>query len=151
MPRDHSNAVVYKIARRDGEGDIYIGATSYLPTRRACHKRRCTDPKGFAFHTPVYEHIRANGGWDEWEVVAVEEFPCDNRTELARREREWVDRLAPRLNTYYPNAIEAAGGLTQYKLAPILCECGCSSSRNNLARHRQTRKHLRLLAAQQSL
>ena len=115
MPRNYANAVIYKLARRDGQGECYVGSTCDIRTRRTNHKTRCTNPNAKEHHFPVYEHIRANGGWDEWECVPIESYPCENKIDLEIRERHWVDTLKPALNAQLPAAAALAGGFAEYK------------------------------------
>jgi hypothetical protein len=114
MPRNYANAVIYKIARRDGHGESYVGSTCDLRTRRKTHKHTCTSPNHRGYGYPVYQHIRDNGGWDEWECVPIEAFPCETKTELEIRERHWVDTLKPALNVQKPAAVALAGGKAEY-------------------------------------
>jgi len=117
MPRNYANAVIYKIARRDGTGECYVGSTCDIRSRRRSHKCSCTNPNEKHHKSPVYQHICANGGWDEWECVPIEAFPCENKTELEIRERHWVDELKPALNVYNPAAHALAGGRAAYHAA----------------------------------
>jgi hypothetical protein len=54
----------------------------------------------------VYKFIRENGGWYNWIFEVIEEFPCENRTELRIRERDHYDLLNPALNTNRPYTTE---------------------------------------------
>ena len=114
MPRNYANGLIYKLARRDGHGECYVGSTCDLRTRRQAHKNNCMrhdTPKG---QYALYVHIRANGGWDEWNCVPIEEFPCETRTQLLIRERHWVDTLKPSLNSHMPASIALGGGQVAY-------------------------------------
>jgi hypothetical protein len=102
------------LARRDGTGECYVGSTCSLRQRRYMHKRACTVPDNSKHHMRLYEHIRSNGGWDEWDCVPLEEHPCENKTQLHIRERHWVDTLRPSLNTRAPAAVALAGGKAAY-------------------------------------
>ena len=43
-----------------------------------------------------YEFIRDNGGWNEWVMIAIQEYPCNSKRELLIKERYYIDLL--RLN-----------------------------------------------------
>jgi hypothetical protein len=113
MP-NYANGIIYKLARRDGAGECYVGSTCSLRQRRYMHKHVCTVPDSQHHHMRLYEHIRSNGGWDEWDCVPLEEHPCENKTQLHIRERHWVDTLRPSLNTRAPAALALAGGQAAY-------------------------------------
>lgn len=106
MPRkaiDYSKACIYKICCRDAEIlDLYVGSTTDLVKRRYAHKLNCRDPNQQGHGYQVYNFIRENGGWDNWEVVQVESFKCSNSEDLCQREREVFDILKPSLNKNRP-------------------------------------------------
>jgi excinuclease UvrABC nuclease subunit len=45
--------------------------------------------------------IRKNGGWKNWTMIEVETYPCANEDEAVAREKYWINKLKPELNTYY--------------------------------------------------
>ncbi len=114
MP-DYSNSVVYLLGRKDGTGEYYVGSTCNLQRRRWTHKHSCNDPKERNHNYPVYQHIRANGGWDEWDMRVLEQVHCESREELELRERHWYDQLKPTLNTQAPASVALAGGEKEYQ------------------------------------
>jgi hypothetical protein len=46
----------------------------------------------------VYKTIRDNGGWNNWKMTPLEEYPCENYIQQRIREQEWIDRFKPELN-----------------------------------------------------
>lgn len=106
MPRkaiDYSKACIYKICCRDAEiEDTYVGSTTDLVKRRNAHKNACNYPKSKKYDYQVYKFIREHGGWENWEVVLVERFQCDNSEDLYQKEREVFEKLRPSLNTIRP-------------------------------------------------
>jgi hypothetical protein len=42
------------------------------------------------------------GGWDNWEVIQIEEHPCTSKRELEARERHWLEALGATLNKIVP-------------------------------------------------
>ena len=114
-PVDYSKGVIYKIARRDGTGECYVGSTTNLRQRRSSHKSTCCNPNSAQHNLPVYQHIRANGGWSDWEVAPIEQWSCASKQELEIRERHWIDELKPQLNSYKPAGYALAGGMAQYQ------------------------------------
>jgi len=109
MP-NYSNGVIYKIIQRNGEGQIYIGSTCVLKNRVRQHKSSCTCETSPHHQLPVYQHIRANGGWINWEIQILEEYPCESKAELEIRERYWIEKERPSLNEKRPARAVLAGG-----------------------------------------
>jgi hypothetical protein len=115
MPRDYKNAVVYKLAHRDpSHTDCYVGSTCRLRKRRFDHKESCTNERSPKYNQRVYQHIRENGGWENWEVVPVEVYPCSSHLELLVRERHWVETLGATLNSQVPAKYAASGSYENY-------------------------------------
>ncbi len=106
MPRkviDYSKGLIYKIVCKDLEvKDVYVGSTTDLCRRRAEHKKHCchTPCKRCSLH--VYDFIRAHFGWENWDVIFVEAFPCSTNDQLHARERHWIEQLGATLNTNIP-------------------------------------------------
>jgi hypothetical protein len=71
--------------------------------RRYNHKYNCNNEKGSHYNNYVYEFIREHGGWDNWDIVLVEKYPCVDNMELQQRERYWYDELKSSLNTRRPH------------------------------------------------
>ena len=100
---DYSKGLIYKITCKDGTiQDTYVGSTVHLSSRRRGHKSRCNNKKYKYYNLLVYKTIRANKGWTNWEITLIENFPCDSRTELKKRERHWIGELKATLNCYIP-------------------------------------------------
>ena len=98
VPMDYSKAVIYKICCKDTSiTDVYVGSTTNLVKRRYDHKISSTT-KG----SNVYQFIRDHGGFENWDVVMIEQYPCNNYMELHTREREWMERLKATLNQNNP-------------------------------------------------
>jgi hypothetical protein len=54
----------------------------------------------------VYQFIRLNGGWENWDMILVEEYPCANYNQALARERHWYEELNGDLNSILPLRIE---------------------------------------------
>jgi hypothetical protein len=101
--RDYSKSCVYQICCRDPDiREIYVGSTIDLVKRRAQHKGNCNSPNNGKHNYPVYQYIRNNGGWENWEVVQIEKVVCETGQDLCQREREVFERLQPTLNACRP-------------------------------------------------
>lgn len=95
--------IIYKLVSRDVNiKGIYVGSTCNFRTRKYHHKGYCDDEKGKNYNITVYQYIRANGGWDSFDMVQIEEFKHDTKQELHARERHWIEQLKATLNKVIP-------------------------------------------------
>ena len=46
--------------------------------------------------------MRENGGWENWTMVPLEEYPCENSIQSRIRERYWEDTLKADMNMSRP-------------------------------------------------
>jgi hypothetical protein len=106
MPRaamDYSKTNIYKIVCNDlNVKDCYVGHTTDMTKRKWAHKSRCNNEKNKAYNQKIYKIIRENGGWENWNMVLVEEFPCKDKFEACKREREVYEELDAKLNMVIP-------------------------------------------------
>lgn len=99
--------IMYKICCKDPIiTDVYVGEIGNLKARRWRHKFDCNNEKSKNYHLYVYQFIRDNGGWDNWSVVPIENFVCENKTDVAIRERHWIETLGATLNKTTPSRTE---------------------------------------------
>lgn len=100
----YQNSIIYKIKHNEDYEDlnIYIGSTSNFKNRKCNHKNNCINEKKLEYNFPVYQFIRDNGGWNEWVMIAIEQYSCNNKKELETRERYHIDLLRPTLNKQIP-------------------------------------------------
>jgi len=167
MP-NYEHAVIYKICCKDPEvKEIYVGSTCDLRQRKYKHANNCTNESRKEHHYYVYQRIRDHGGWDNWEVIQIEEFPCNSKRELEARERHWLETLGSSLNKNTPcQTIEERreydlGWHREKRADPeyreernerdrerrrenkVTCEhCGSVVSKDYLKKHQQTKKCL---------
>ena len=98
---DYSKTIIYKLCCKDlSITDIYIGHTTNFTQRKRQHKYRCNSSND---NFKVYPFIRDNGGWDNWDMVMLEEFSCENQLQATSRERFWMEQLNPTLNMVLPH------------------------------------------------
>lgn len=102
LPIDYSRTVIYKIVCLDlSVTDIYVGSTTEFRKRKSAHKRDCLTK-----NIKLYTTIRAQGGWENWQMVEVEKYPCLDSNEARSRERFWYENLKANLNMVRPIASE---------------------------------------------
>jgi hypothetical protein len=100
---DYSKGIIYKLCCKDPEiTDIYIGSTTNLIKRKNCHKTSCTNPNSKSYDYNVYQFIRTNGEWLNWDMIEIEMYNATSKRDLIMRERYWVDTLKPTLNKNIP-------------------------------------------------
>lgn len=106
MPKtisDYSKSVIYKLCCRDPTvEDIYVGSTTNFRQRKAGHKISCCNENLKNYNFYVYRFIRDNNGWENWDMVAIETYPCETKHDLHTRERYYIDLLKPTLNKCIP-------------------------------------------------
>ena len=85
---DYSKSVIYMIKKKDDDDNenVYIGSTNNFTRRKHQHKSNCNNPNRKQHNLKVYQYIRDNGGWDEWIMDVILNYPCDSREELEERE-----------------------------------------------------------------
>ena len=170
MPKknmDYSKTMIYKLCCKNPEiNDVYIGHTTNYTKRKYQHKSNCNNPNTPMHNFRVYQFIRDNGNWDNWSMIVLEECNCSNKFEAESIERHWIENLNASLNCVIPTRtekeyrechkerykechklyqIENSEKIKEHKSKQIECECGCFSTNNNIARHRKTEKHIKLM------
>lgn len=83
------NYVMYKIIPKNTDLNYcYIGHTNNFVFRKRQHMLPCVDITHTKSHLKLYETIRQNGGWDEWEMVEIEKFIGKTKLQARIREQE---------------------------------------------------------------
>jgi hypothetical protein len=100
---DYSTTIIYKIVCNDLTiTDLYVGSTTNFRMRKHTHKDSYMNENKRHYNTKIYKIIRENGGWDNWSMVQIEEYPCANGNEARTRERYWYEQLNATLNCRFP-------------------------------------------------
>lgn len=99
MP-DYSKTVIYILRCFDlGISESYVGSTVNPTSRKSHHHDCCINEKSPAYNRKLYNFIRDNGGWQNWELVILEEYPeCTSKIQKHIRERQVADRMNSTLN-----------------------------------------------------
>jgi hypothetical protein len=102
-PIDYSKTIIYKIVCNDLKvADCYVGQTTDFKTRKNKHKSKCNNEKTKEYNCKVYKTIRDNGNWNNWEMIEIEKYPCNDANEARKRERYWLEELKANLNCDVP-------------------------------------------------
>ena len=108
MPKkniDYSKTIIYKIVPKYiiiTIDFIYIGFTTEFRQRKNQHKNGCTNINHRAYNIKIYSMMRENGGWDAFEMIEIEKYPCNNGNEARSRERYYYDMFNANLNSINP-------------------------------------------------
>ena len=104
MLADYNKTVIYKIQCKDVNiTDIYIGHTTCYYQRYRLHKSNCNNETSKSYNSKIYKIIRENGGWENWNMIIIEKYPCNNINEARDRERFWIEKECSTLNVSIPN------------------------------------------------
>ncbi len=106
MPKiqtDYSETIIYKLCCKDTTiNQIYVGHTTNINNRKHNHKSNCCNSNLKNYNLFVYKFIRENGGWDNWSIIQIEAYNCNNKREAEMRERYWIETLNAKLNCINP-------------------------------------------------
>ena len=101
---NYANACVYKICCNDiNIKDCYVGSTCNFTRRKFAHKSDCDNVNTKNYNFNVYQFIRANGGWYNWDMVQIEAYEAKDKRDLHTRERFYFEQLGATLNKCVPN------------------------------------------------
>jgi len=95
MP-DYSKGQIYTIRCRTDDTKIYVGST-IQPLYKRFYVHKTHSKREECMNRLLY--IEVNDDWSNWYVELYENYPCNNRNELDKREGE-VIRLIGNLNMY---------------------------------------------------
>jgi hypothetical protein len=102
-PTDYGKTIIYKIVCNDlNVKECYVGHTINMTKRKWAHKSICHNENNKRHNLKIYKIIRENGGWDNWTMLLVEKFPCKDKHEACKREREVYEELDAKMNTFRP-------------------------------------------------
>lgn len=98
MP-NYSKTQIYKIVCNDSNiTNFYIGSTTNWTRRKQSHKNSYYDINNKGYHLKIYEIMRANGGFENFNMILVEDYPCENKRKAEQREQYWKDLLKSDMN-----------------------------------------------------
>jgi len=103
MPKkdiDYSNTIIYKIYCKDNTiTDVYVGHTTNFIQRKYAHKIACNNLNN---NLKIYNIIRCNGGWENWDMIQIAKYNCKDSTEARFKEQEHYNELKASLNSCPP-------------------------------------------------
>lgn len=94
---------MYRIVCKDPEiKESYVGSTKNLHKRRYNHYNHCIKEDYNDYNKYVYQFIRRNGGFDNWEIIEIEKYEALDNEDKLRRERYWFEYYEATLNKNTP-------------------------------------------------
>jgi hypothetical protein len=106
MPRtkiNYSNTIIYKICCKNlNIIELYVGHTTDMRRRKNSHKSNCNNEKTKDYNLNVYQFIRNNGGWDNWDMIEIERFEAIDGNDARKKERYYIETLKATLNITIP-------------------------------------------------
>ena len=185
MVRDYSKGLIYKLCCKNvNVKEIYVGSTINMKQRKRQHKQCAINENSEKHNIKVYQYIRENGGWSNWSMIWIKDYPSNSKRELETEEdkimkelnatlnakdaikdiekrkkqcreykqnhkeeikiktAEWREKNKEHLKEYGKNRVRPNYEELQLKKKEIvICECGATSNKGHIARHRKTKKH----------
>jgi len=151
----YNKACIYKIFCKDEKiKDFYIGSTiSSLHTRLAGHKTALKKN-----NNKLYNFIKNNGGFKNFNIKIIQEYPTNNLYKLRDIENEYILIFKPSLNSNKPfiHPSSKKEYLKQYRIDNkerrkkwlkkhsdiINCECGSKIKFISTYTHKISDKHI---------
>jgi len=100
---DYSKTIIYKIVCKNPDiNQVYIGNTTNFRKRKSQHKSTCNNSNSKGYNISLYKFIRENNGWNNFDMIEIEKFPCTDGNESRARERYYFDLLNATLNLCRP-------------------------------------------------
>ena len=97
---NYGKSMIYKLCCKDPNIiNIYIGSTTNFSRRKSQHKNTCNDVNSNDYNLKNYQFIRDNGGFDNFDMILIENVSCNSKIELLKIERKYIDELKPSLNS----------------------------------------------------
>ena len=165
--------MIYKLCCNDPNiTDCYVGSTTNFKCRKNSHKTVCNNENSKKHNLNVYKFIREHGGFENWSMILIENFPCDTKLELHKRERYWLETLGAMLNKQVPSRNKKESDknyrdnnkekikekqkdwyernkeqILLKSNEKIICACGTISLKCNLIRHFKSKKHQKFISS----
>ena len=99
----YENGVIYMIKHKtDDTKEFYIGSSFEFKARCRKHKTVCNNENSTKYNYKLYQYIRENGNWNEWDIILLYDYPCKNKYQLELEEQRAIKGYKSTLNTQVP-------------------------------------------------
>jgi len=95
-PKKLDTFCIYKIYPKQDCKALYIGSTTNFTRRSYQHKKNSKNTRKKEL---LYKYIRAMGGFDNFVIEKVMDYPCETRQEGIKKEKELIESLNANLNS----------------------------------------------------
>ncbi len=100
MKVDYQKTIIYKLCCLDVNiTDIYVGSTTNFKLRNYDHRNCCNNPNNKDYNNYKYKFIREHGGYENWRMIQIKEFPCNSKREAEAEETRIMIELKSTLNS----------------------------------------------------
>ena len=100
----YDKSIIYKLCCKDTSiTNIYVGSTTNFRHRKYQHKSTCNNINSKDYNINVYEFIRYNGGFENWDMIEIEKYNATDKRDLEKRERFYIETYKSTLNSLIPS------------------------------------------------
>jgi hypothetical protein len=99
MP-DYTKTIIYKLINYDYPDLVYVGSTTNFTKRKQNHKVICLNEKYINHNLKVYASIREKDGWENWHMIKICDYPCNNKREAELEEDKYMTELKANMNCH---------------------------------------------------
>jgi hypothetical protein len=101
MKVDYSKTFIYKLCCNDiNIKEIYVGHSTDFKSRNQDHKTSCNNPNNKKYNYYKYKFIRDNGGYENWKMIKLYDYPCNSKREAEAEEDKTMRELNASLNSH---------------------------------------------------
>jgi len=97
--KEFNDYVIYKIVCLSNPDLVYVGSTANFYARRRDHKSSCNNPNDLKHNVKKYVTIRENGGWENWNMIIIDELKQITLIKSRQIEEEYRVKLNANLNS----------------------------------------------------
>jgi hypothetical protein len=97
MP-DYSKTLIYKLINDDYPELLYVGSTANFTKRKQQHKYSCLNSNDKKHNLKNYVNVRLNGGWENWNMIKIFDYPCTNKREAEQEKDKYMLELTANMN-----------------------------------------------------
>ena len=161
MPKikiDYSNTIFYKIYCKDTSvKELYIGHTTNFVQRKYAHKQGCINDKSANYKCKLYNVMRNNLGWDNWNMTIIAFHNCEDLYSAKKQEQQYFEEYNATLNSIEP--LPPQNPIAKVAVKPTrevdvnpnhfvcsACNYSCSK-KGDYNRHLLTRKHNNIITS----
>ena len=91
--------VIYRINCKTISDQFYVGSSNCFSSRKSNHKKAHKNKRSKKYWCKLYLFIRTNGGWENFEMVIIEDGEVETKEDILRKEQQFIDTLNPTLNS----------------------------------------------------